>query len=394
MAWKETSPVFERMAFIVDFQKGDLGIAALCRKYNISSKTGYKWIARWKQCPDPGVLRDQSRCPDTSPNQTDEQTQRLILDVRREYPDLGPVKILVILAGRHPGLALPAPSTAGDILKRHGLVGARVPRRRGTPTPSPFAAHPDPNVTWAIDFKGWWRLGNGRICYPLTVTDLCSRYLVLIRCLPSQEHQPVQTWLEKAFREFGMPRFMRSDNGAPFGSTGIGGLSQLGVWLMRLGIEPERITPGRPEQNGSHERMHGTLERARKHWSLAPNMKAQQRQMDQFREFFNQVRPHQALNQVCPQRLYRCSDRPYPERLPEQEHPAGADIRTVSNGGNFSWGGRRFFIGRVLDGNEVALVSHEDNDLEMEVWFMNLRLGVIDLEQMKFRQAPLWRPAV
>lgn len=394
MAWKETSPVFERMAFIVEYEKGDISVAALCRKYCISEKTGHKWIARWKKCPDPEGLRDRSRCPRSSPHQTCAKAEQLILDLRRKKPELGPLKILALLSSRHPDQQWPAPSTVGDILKRNGLVVCRKPRHRATPTPSPFAPHCEANVTWAVDFKGWWRLGNGVICHPLTVTDLHSRFILLIRCLPSEHHEPVQTWLEKTFRESGLPRYMRSDNGTPFGCTGIAGLSRLGVWLMRLGIEPERITPGKPQQNGCHERMHLTLEQARKRLLLAPNMKAQQQQMDEFREYFNRERPHQALNQICPDRIYTPSSRPFPARLPEQEHPRGAVVRTISNGGNFSWGGQRFFIGRALDGNEVALVPHKEDESQMEVWFMNLRLGLINIKRLRFRRAPCWAQTV
>jgi transposase InsO family protein len=394
MPWEETSPMLERMAFIVEYEKGNFSVAALCRMFAVSEKTGYKWISRWKLCRDPLSLRDQSRSPHNSPNRTSEDIERRILELRCQYPDMGPMKIVSVLGLRDTDFKLPAPSTVGEILKRNGLVAPRKIRRRATPTPSPFPAHPQANDTWGLDYKGWWRMLNTRVCYPLTVTDLSTRYLIVLRGMPNEQLVPTKALLQRAFREYGMPNRIRSDNGPPFGSTGIAGLSQLSVWFMRHGIEPERITPGKPQQNGSHERMHLTLKQYLKHLPAASNLSAQQQQLNEFRQYFNQVRPHQALNQVCPCELYGPSPRQFPERLPEQQHPPGSMVRTVSNGGNFSLLGQRFFIGRVLDGNQLSLLPNEADKRLMEVWFTNLRLGFIDTKRLTFRQAVTWREAV
>lgn len=386
--------MLDRMAFIVEYEKGDVSVAALCRRYDISQKTGYKWIARWKLCRDPQSLRDQCRSPLVSPNKTAEDMEQRILEVKYKHPDMGPLKIINALLLGGEKRQLPAPSTVGGILKRNGLVVTRKPRPRATPTPSPFPAHIHANDTWAMDFKGWWVMVNGKPCYPLSVTDLNTRFLIELRGMPNEQLVPTKALLQRAFREYGMPGRMRSDNGPPFGSTGIAGLSQLSVWLMRLGIEPERITPGKPQQNGSHERMHLTLKQYLKHLPLARNLSAQQQQLDDFREYFNHVRPHQALGQVCPGHLYCHSLRQFPERLPVQEHPTGSIVRTVSNGGNFSWGGQRFFLGRMLDGNQLSLLRNESDEGLMEVWFETLRLGFIDIKKLKFRKAIHWHQTV
>lgn len=384
----------DRMALIAEYEKGDISVAALCRMFSISEKTGHKWISRWKQCVDPDCLRDQSRSPHQSPNRTPESVERLILEVKSQYPDMGPLKILSVLARRDATIQLPAPSTVGGILKRHGLVADRKIRRRATPTPSPFPAHTQANDTWAVDYKGWWCTANGRPCYPLTVTDLNTRFLILLRGLANEQLVPTKALLQRAFREYGMPRRMRSDNGPPFGSTGIAGLSQLSVWLIRLGIEPERIVPGKPQQNGSHERMHLTLKQYLKRRTVASNLSSQQQQLDDFREYFNRERPHQGLNQICPSQLYCPSARRFPERLAQQHHPEGSIVRTVSNGGNFSWGGHRFFLGRVLDGNQLSLVPSQCQEGQLEVWFCHLRLGHIDIKRLRFREAVHWGQAV
>ena len=386
MAWIVSSPHMQRCDLVRDYLEGH-SVASLARKYAVSEKTVWKWIARWKEQPDFNSLRDRSRVPHHSPNRMDEQIVQLILQARCDHPTWGPRKLLAYLARKHPGLtSWPSPSTAGELLKRHGLVVARRPRSRAVPStvlPPPSGI----NSTWAMDYKGWWLLGDGTECGPLTITDLESRYLIRALALTENTEIHTRAALTGAFREFGLPQRIRSDNGPPFASVGQFGLSRLGVWLIQLGIEHERITPGRPQQNGSHERMHLTmdLEVASK---PAATRHEQQIELDRFRQEFNEVRPHEALGQIPPGDIYRPSVREFPEHLAKPEYGDGMQVRLVDHGGQVRLNGKRPFVGRVLSSMAVGLRPCEQEDGRWEIWLYKRRLGWIDERTLSVECAP------
>ena len=258
MPWKERTAVDERKCFMAAWQRREASFSALCRHFGISRPTGYKWLARYSDGGEAG-LADQSRAPRQQPRTTPSPMQNQILALRAEHPSWGPRKLLAVLERLEPRQAWPAPSTIGELLRREGLTHARPPRRRTPSYTEPLAHATGPNDLWCTDFKGWFVCGNGERCDPLTLTDAYSRYLLRCRAVPKTDGPHLRQIFEAAFREFGLPLAIRNDNGPPFASTGLAGLSRLSVWWIRLGIRPERIDPGCPEQNGRLERFHQTL---------------------------------------------------------------------------------------------------------------------------------------
>lgn len=291
MPWKETSAMDQRIQLIADWLSGEYCKNELCRIYGISRPTGDKWIRRYDQRGLPG-LEELGRAPHRHPNQTAEELRALIVQTKLGRQKWGPKKVLDWLRHQRPELKWPADSTAGEILKRAGLVQARQRRRRVAPYSEPFRECGAPNQSWSADFKGDFLLGNSRRCYPLTISDNFSRYLLLCRALERPRHEEVRPWFEWVFRQSGLPEVIRTDNGTPFASLALGGLSQLSKWWIKLGIKPERIRPGKPAQNGRHERMHRTLKQG-----VAPqsDLPEQQRQYDPFVEEYNWERSHEAL---------------------------------------------------------------------------------------------------
>lgn len=361
----------ERVRFVVEARLGQLKFAELCRLFGISRKTGYKWYSRYEAEGAVG-LRSRSSAPHTSPQRIEPDVATALLELRRTHPTWGPRKLLAVLERTEPDRDWPAASTVGDLLKREGLVQSRRRRRHATPTTQPFADCVEPNDTWCIDFKGQFRVGSG-LCYPLTVTDAVSRYLLCCRGMEKIDGVRVKKTLERVFREYGLPSRMRSDNGSPFASAGRGGLSRLSVWWVRLGIVPERIEPGEPQQNGRHERMHGTL---KKDVPRRQSMAAQQRAFDEFGDTFNNVRPHEALGMRTPAAVYTPSPRPYPSRLPELEYPAGYELRAVRHNGEIKWRNRLVYVSKALVG-EVIGFRPEDDGL-WAVYFGPILLGCAD----------------
>jgi putative transposase len=261
MGWEETCAVTERMKFVLEVQRGERTVAECCRLAGVSRKTGYKWLARYEEGGGPQSMQDRSRAPHTHPNAVGLEIKAMLLEARRQHPTWGAVTLLQWLSRRCPKLEFPAPSTVAELLKREGLVKPRVRTRRTPPYTQPFAHAGTPNAVWSADFKGHFRTGDQRYCYPLTVSDGFSRYLLACRGLLHPTHEAVRPWFERVFREYGLPLAIRTDNGVPFASRALGGLSRLSAWWVRLGITPERIEPGCPQQNGRHERMHRTLKR-------------------------------------------------------------------------------------------------------------------------------------
>ena len=379
MPWKEICPMEERAQFIVECIREELSMTALCRKYGISRKTAYKW---WDRFEAEGTVRlaDRSRACHSHPNATAPEVVTLLLATRKQYPSWGARKLLARLAERYPGLRLPAPSTAGDLLKRHGLARRRRPRVQAAPYTEPFLACDRPNVVWCADFKGGFRLGNGARCNPLTISDACTRYLLRCEALTWIDDPRVRPIFESAFAEFGLPDAIRTDNGPPFATVAPGGLSRLAIWWLKLGIRPERIAPGHPEQNGRHERLHRTLkeEAAR---PPARTLLDQQRVFDRFRRVYNEERPHEALGQKPPATVYTASARRYPVPLREPNYSDTMAVRTVRQNGTFKWKGAEPYLGVTLAGEHVGL--EELGAGRWRVYFGDAPLGVVEREHFR-----------
>lgn len=375
MPWKETSPVEERLRLVEAWLDDEYdNMAQLCRAFGISRKTGYKWIARFKQ-GGAEALGDRSRAARTHPNATPDKVVELVVAARRMHPTWGPKKLQVWLRDR--GWPIPAASTIGAILKREGLVRRRRRKVRQGNFATDLTAQDRPNAVWSADFKGWFRLGRGDRCYPLTISDGYSRYLLRCQALKHPDEMASRTVFESAFGEFGLPDVIRTDNGTPF--SAVYGVSALSVWWVKLGIRPERIQPGRPTQNGRHERMHRTLKAEaiksgktmRVHW-------AQQRVFDNFRWEYNEERPHEALGQKTPSSLYEPSLRPFPNKLRSPEYANDFEVYIVRQGGTIALPGRMLFLSSVLEGEPVGLELQEDGS--KKIFYGPLYLGSLSAE--------------
>lgn len=374
MPWKETCPVNERMKFVVRLQQGER-MTDLCKELGISRKTGHKIWKRFQE-HGPSALLDQSRAPARIPHRTSLEIRGLLVETKKAHPTWGPKKLRAWLERKQPGVRLPASSTIGEILKQEGLVNPRMRRKRGVAKPTSLTTATAPNEVWCTDFKGQFRLGNGTYCYPLTITDRHSRFLIACVALDGTKAGPAQAVFEEVFEQYGLPGIILSDNGVPFSTTGLAGLSELSAWWLRLGINPERIEPGHPEQNGQHERMHLTLKKETTRPAGA-NMLQQQERFDCFREEFNQERPHEALGQRPPATEYRPSERAYADALREPDYPLHDVIATVSSTGSVWLPGRRcYYVARALAGQPLGL--REMDDGRWLVTFMNIELGHIE----------------
>ena len=374
MPWKETCAMDERARFVIDVEKQEYSKAALCRMYEISRPTGDKWLDRYDEVGLDG-LADWSRAPRGHPNQIPDDVEEAILELRRAHPHWGPKKLKAILEKRIPAQIWPANSTIGEVLKRNGLTIPRKRRRRTPAFSQPFVDCNESNAVWCADFKGWFRTGDGSRCDPFTLTDAHSRFLLRCQAVGHTGFVTVRGILEATFREFGLPSAIRTDNGTPFASRGIFGLSRLSVWFLKLGIVPERIEPGKPQQNGRHERMHLTL----KTETAKPpkrTLRSQQRCFDRFREEFNFVRPHEALAFRCPAEVYCYSPRPYPERLEPVEYPSGLSVRMVQKRGEFYWLRHRVFLGEAFGYERIGLEPVDGR--YWFVYFTDVVIGVFD----------------
>jgi putative transposase len=352
MPWTETCAMDERMHFVVEYDLDELSMTALCAKYDISRKTGYKWLARVEEAGWVG-FQDRSRAPHQHPNQLSAEIEQAVVAMRESHPTWGPKKVLRRLQDQDCQTPWPARSTIAELLRRKGLVWPRKRRRRVPPQEQPFARCDGPNAVWCADFKGWFRTGDGQRCDPLTISDAFSRYLIRCQVVDDTSGLSVRPLFEAAFREYGLPRAIRSDNGCPFASSAIAGLSHLSVWWIKLGINPERIEPGKPQQNGRHERMHLTLKRETAS-PPAATVRRQQRRFDAFRKEFNEERPHEALEMATPESRYEPSGRPYPAREPEVTYPEEWPWRRVQLRGTVRFKGQRFFLSEVLIGELVG----------------------------------------
>lgn len=369
------------MDFILKVKAGERSFKALCQSFGISRRTGYKWWERYREGGVEG-LAERSHRPHTCPHASDPVWIERAVDLRLRHPSWGPRKLRVKLAQRYGRKNLPAASTLGHQLKLRGLVRSRR-RRHGRPTVlrGPLTQADSPNRVWAVDFKGWFRTGDGERCDPLTVSDLFSRYVLCCEAVGHQSYEAVRPVFERLFSLYGLPEVIRVDNGSPFASTGAGGLSRLSVWWMTLGIKPEFIVPGHPEQNGVHERMHRTL-KAETTRPPAANRRAQQKRFDAWRRVFNEERPHEALGQEVPARYYRVSARAYAGRGTSQVfvYPADYAVRRVRSNGQIKWQGNKRYVSDALPGQLVGLRQIEAG--RWEVWFRSRLLGELHDEEL------------
>lgn len=369
----------ERHRFVIEVEGRELPMAELCRRYGISRQTGYTWWERYQESGLEG-LEDRSRAPGFHPNQISDRIAEQILHLRRQHKYWGPRKLLAALRKRMPTVGWPCASSIGALLKREGLTVPRRPRRRTPPYQEPFVGCDQPNRVWCADFKGWFRTGDGERCDPLTISDATTRYLLRCLVVPRTNHEHVRAVFEATFREYGLPEAIRTDNGTPFASRSLAGLSRLSVEWLKLGIRPERIEPGHPEQNGRHERLHRTL----KAETAAPpgqNRRAQQRRFDCFKEQYNEERPHEALGQQTPASLYVPSSRLYPARLPEVEYGDEMVVRKVRPSGAMKWNGTEVFVSDVLEGEYVGLLPLDERYYRM--YFLRVPLAVFDTHTLR-----------
>jgi len=378
MPWNEVTVKEQRQNFIRDYRLGYYDISELAARFGISRKSAYKWIRRWEQSGTCG-LDDQSRRPHSCRWQTPQRIRDELVRARKARPRRGPRKLLDMIGRKHPGWELPAVSTAGRILSNAGLVQSKGRGRRAHPG-CPKLRADEPNDIWAADYKGQFRLKNGQYCYPLTISDLYSRYL-----LGCQGHAAISMELTKAyfatmFSTYGLPRRIRTDNGVPFASNALARLSELSVWFIKLGIYPELIEPGQPQQNGVHERMHRTL-KAEATIPPSPSMKAQQNRFERFRRDFNEERPHEALAMKRPAEIYQPSPRQFPSEPPSYYYPMHFHVRRVSRDGTIRMHAKQFFISSTLREDYVGL--EEVDDGVFDLFFCFYQIGRYDLRKNK-----------
>jgi transposase InsO family protein len=370
----------ERVKFIAAYLQKEESFSHLCERAGVSRKTGYKWVDRY-EAGGVAALVDQSRAARSHPHAVPGSTIEMLVAIRRRHPRWGPRKLLAVLRRVEPARSWPAASTVGDILRRQGLTRRRRRHRYSAPYSERLRHYAAPNAVWCADFKGHFPVGDAR-CHPLTIMDGFSRYLLRCQALARPLSDPVHHVFESAFREFGLPQAIRTDNGAPFSTLAPGGLSRLAVWWVRLGIRPERIMPGRPDQNGRHERMHSTL-KAETARPPRASLRAQQRCFLAFRQEYNHERPHEALGYDTPASLYSPSIRAYPRHLPEPDYPAHFHLERAYPNGVISFRGTQWYLSHCLAGELVGLEAVDDD--RWAVHFGPISLGVLDRRESTAR---------
>jgi putative transposase len=375
MPWRESSPMEQRLEFIREYETELFTMTELAAQYGISRKTGYKWLAQYAAQGALGLC-DHPRRPHHSPHATDADVVAALIGLRRRHPRWGAKKLLAVAGRRHGGLAWPSRSTVCTLLKQHGLVAPRRRRVRSPHAPaSPLPPITAANEVWTTDFKGEFRTGDGMYCYPLTLRDGFSRFVLRCDAFLGRTTEATRRRFARAFADYGLPERIRSDNGGPFASPGLGRLSQLSVWWMRLGIVPERIAPGHPEQNGSHEQFHSVL-KAETARPPAPNCPAQQQRFRRFVREYNEERPHEALHDQPPASCYASSRRVLPARVPPVDYPGHMEVRLVSSNGCLSWKSAPLFVATALAGESVAF-EEVDNGF-WTLWFATVALARYD----------------
>jgi putative transposase len=381
MPWKETCAMDQKVQMIGDHLKRGYTVTQLSEMYEVSRNTIYKWLERYELGGNEG-LTERLSAPKRHPNATSLDIGRELTEFKIQHKDWGPKKIVWWLKRNRPGQSWPAVSTAASLLKQAGLVKTRKKRSRTVPYTEPFQECLGPNMVWSVDYKGEFKTGDSKLCYPLTFTDNFSRYLLGCRGLKHPSYDLSRPVFETIFKKYGLPVAIRTDNGPPFASTGLGGLSRLSVWFIKLGIKPERIAAGHPEENGRHERMHRSLKAA----TATPpkrNMKEQQKAFDTFQIEFDEQKPHEALGMRTPASCYRASLRAYPAKLPEIVYPMNYLVRQVRLNGEIKWQGGKVYVSQALSGEPVALKFAADH--QWDIYFSSYLLGILDELAMRIK---------
>lgn len=358
MSWNASNVMDQRVSFISDCLAGEMSISKLCAHYAISRVTGYKWLGRYRE-GGVAALEDRSSAPHVHGRQTADAIAEALISLRERRPNWGPKKLVAFLSNRQPDVVWPAASTAGEILKRAGLVKGRS-RRRRVPVTGMSPTEPlYPNHVWSADHKGWVATPYGARLEPLTVTDGFSRYLVSLSATQTTSANEAHPLFRQAFEEHGLPEVILTDNGSPFASASVTGLTSLSAHWTRLGIRHDRIAPGKPQQNGRHERFHLTLKEA----MMPPeeSRAAQQERFDRFRRDYNEERPHEALAQKPPASLYRPSPRAMPQKIPEPNYPDGAVVRRVRSNGEIKWKGGFVYISTAIIADRIGIIEIDDD---------------------------------
>lgn len=379
MPWRTVKPMDQKVQLIADWQTKCFSIIDLSKKYSVSRPTIYKWFRRYEQTSIDG-LKEQSRRPQHSPNQTEEAIINLLIAEKLKNRKRGPKKIYYQLKEQYPNLELPSISTIGEWLRKNGLVKKRKKRLRVPPYTEPFQECQVSNAVWSADYKGQFHTRDGNACYPLTISDNYSRYLLKCDGLPGPRYNETKVVFEAAFEEYGLPDAIRIDNGTPFAGKSAGGLSRLSVWWIQLGITPERIDKGCPQQNGRHERMHRTL----KDEALDPialNMKEQQKSFDWFRYDYNHYRPHEALGQQTPIKFYKRSSRPYVKKIQPPHYDIDFSVRKIKRSGELRFNGAAYHLSQLIAKQPVGLKEIADGI--WQIYYYHYKLAILNLRKNK-----------
>jgi len=379
MSWQGVTVMDQRVRFIAEYLKGYFPFSELCFQFSISRKTGYKWVQRYEEQGIEG-LNDRARRPHNCPHKTDTAIVDAIVQARMKHPNWGPKKLLQIIAPDYK--ELPAISTTADILTRNGLIAPGKRRIRRTHPGCPKTTTNEPNDIWTADYKGHFKIGNRKYCYPLTVCDMHSRYLLGCEGHDAISLDQTKRYFTRLFNAYGLPQRIRTDNGVPFASNAIARLSTLSVWWIKLGIYPEQIEPGKPQQNGKHERMHRTL---KKEATIPPekNLMAQQKRFDAFSEEYNTERPHEALGMKTPASVYVASKRTMPKKLIHFDYPCHFEVRRVSRNSGIRWMNQFVPVSTTLAEEYIGFEEIEDGIYN--VYFCELLIGRFFEKDLRIR---------
>lgn len=387
MPWKESCVMDWKVRLIADWLSGDYSVSALSRGYGVSRGTIYKWIRRYENQGAEGLI-DQSRAPKNTPHAVPDDIAQKIIEVKRAHPSFGPKKVVDLLKRHKPNQQWPADSTAGEILKRAGLVKPRRYKKPYPADPQPFELGTENNRLWSGDYKGQYTMSDGKWCYPLTITDNASRYLIGCTAVTGTSHDLAKPAFEWAFSEYGLPDGLLTDNGPPFASRSAGGLTRLSLWWVQLGIRVHRSKPGTPTQNARHERMHGSMNRAIGQQMRKASLVRQQRLLQEFRHEYNEDRSHESLDRKPPSSMYRPSQREYSRIIQPAEYTDDQEIRRVRQNGEIKLNGQLIYVSQVLAGQPIGLRQVDNDRVELKYRFH--LLGHIDLTQHRLVHATTW----